>query len=111
MRVMRAEGCPSTQDCPEFHILKTCLSAEDMPYGTNIHTQEERKADSFDLVLEAWGIPDVDLKIFREIFGDTPFFSAGGWSDKNAWGIIEEGTYDALAIGRLFLSTPDMVER
>jgi len=54
---------------------------------------------------------DVNLKPFREIFGDTPFFSAGGWNDTNMWGVVEEGTYDALAIGRLFLSTPDIVER
>ena len=54
---------------------------------------------------------NVDLKVFREIFGDTPFFSAGGWNDKNAWGVLEDGSYDALAIGRLFLSTPDMIER
>jgi 2,4-dienoyl-CoA reductase-like NADH-dependent reductase (Old Yellow Enzyme family) len=53
----------------------------------------------------------VDLKVFREIFRDTPFFSAGGWNDKNAWGVLEDGSYDALAIGRLFLSTPDMIER
>jgi hypothetical protein len=63
------------------------------------------------IVLEAWGLHNVDLKIFRDIFGDTPFFSAGGWNDKNSWGILEEGTYDALAIGRLFLSTPDLIER
>lgn len=61
--------------------------------------------------LAEWGFKDVDLKVFREIFGDTPFISAGGWSDKNAWGVVEEGTYDALAMGRLFLSTPDMIER
>jgi hypothetical protein len=54
---------------------------------------------------------DIDLKKFREIFGDTPFFSAGGWNDTNAWGVLEDGTYDALVIGRLFLSTPDMIER
>ena len=54
---------------------------------------------------------NVDLKVFREIFGDTPFFSAGGWNDKNAWGVLEDGWYDALAIGRLFLSTPDMIKR
>jgi 2,4-dienoyl-CoA reductase-like NADH-dependent reductase (Old Yellow Enzyme family) len=54
---------------------------------------------------------DIDLKVFRDIFGDTPLISAGGWNDKNSWGILEEGTYDALAIGRLFLSTPDLIER
>lgn len=63
------------------------------------------------IVLESWGIPNVDLKLFREIFGDTPFFSAGGWNDTNCWGVLEDGNYDALAIGRLFLSTPDMIER
>jgi 2,4-dienoyl-CoA reductase-like NADH-dependent reductase (Old Yellow Enzyme family) len=54
---------------------------------------------------------DIDLKVFRKIFGDTPFFSAGGWNDTNSWGVLEDGSYDALAIGRLFLSTPDMIER
>ena len=54
---------------------------------------------------------DVDLRVFKNIFGDTPFISAGGWNDKNAWGVLEEGVYDALAIGRLFLSTPDMIDR
>lgn len=56
-------------------------------------------------------MPDVDLKLFKELFGDTPFFSAGGWNDTNVWGVLEEGLYDALAIGRLFLSTPDLIER
>jgi 2,4-dienoyl-CoA reductase-like NADH-dependent reductase (Old Yellow Enzyme family) len=61
--------------------------------------------------LESWGFKDVTLKTFRDIFGDTPFFSAGGWNDKNTWGVLEEKTYDAFAIGRLFLSTPDLVKR
>lgn len=54
---------------------------------------------------------DVNLKWAKEIFKDTPIFSAGGWNDKNCWGALEEGTYDALVIGRLFLSTPDMIMR
>ena len=63
------------------------------------------------LDLESWGFKDVTLKVFRDIFRDTPFFSAGGWNDKNSWGVLEEKTYDAFAIGRLFLSTPDLVKR
>ncbi|PSS10726.1 hypothetical protein M430DRAFT_108019 [Amorphotheca resinae ATCC 22711] len=61
--------------------------------------------------LQSWGMLDIDLKVFREIFGETPFFSAGGWNDKNCWGVVEEKTYDALAVGRLFLSNPDFVAR
>lgn len=53
----------------------------------------------------------MDLQVFREIFGDTPFFSAGGWNDTNSWGVLEDGTYDAHAFRRLFLSTPDIIER
>jgi 2,4-dienoyl-CoA reductase-like NADH-dependent reductase (Old Yellow Enzyme family) len=49
--------------------------------------------------------------MFREIFGETPFVSTGGFNDTNCWGVIEEGSYDALAIGRYFLTTPDLVER
>jgi len=61
--------------------------------------------------LASWGMLDISLAPFREIFGDTPFFSAGGWSDKNVWGVLEDGSYDAFAIGRLYLSTPDFVQR
>lgn len=76
------------------------------PRYEQVYSLEEKEK-----YLESWGFPDIDLKLFRDIFGDTPFISAGGWNDKNCWGVLEEGTYDALAIGRLFLSTPDMIER
>ncbi|EHL03549.1 putative 12-oxophytodienoate reductase 4 [Glarea lozoyensis 74030] len=81
-----------------------------------VHFVEPRYEQVFSLeeknkYLESWGFPDIDLKLFRDIFGSTPFVSAGGWNDKNCWGVLEEDTYDAFAIGRLFLSTPDMIER
>lgn len=61
--------------------------------------------------LDSWGLPNVDLSVFREIFGDTPFFSAGGFDDKNSWGVLESGKYDALIYGRYFISNPDLPER
>jgi len=61
--------------------------------------------------LDAWGLPDVDLSMFRKIFAGTPFFSAGGFDDVNSWGVIESGTYDALLYGRYFISNPDLVQR
>ncbi|KAL4977182.1 hypothetical protein BDW66DRAFT_159038 [Aspergillus desertorum] len=64
--------------------------------------------DSF---LSSWGLSNVDLTTFREIFGDTPFFSAGGWDQTNSWGVLESGRYDALLYGRYFTSNPDLVER
>ena len=54
---------------------------------------------------------DADLSSFRAIFGDTPFFSAGGWDAQNSWGVLESGRYDALIYGRYFISNPDLVER
>ena len=51
------------------------------------------------------------LDRFREIFGSTPFFSAGGWDDHNSWGVIESNKYDALLYGRYFISNPDLVDR
>jgi 2,4-dienoyl-CoA reductase-like NADH-dependent reductase (Old Yellow Enzyme family) len=53
----------------------------------------------------------VDLSHFRSIFGDTPFFSAGGWDEKNCFGVLESGQYDALLFGRWFTSNPDLVRR
>lgn len=54
---------------------------------------------------------DVTLDKFRQIFGSTPFFSAGGWDDKNSWGVVESGKYDGLLYGRYFISNPDLVDR
>jgi 2,4-dienoyl-CoA reductase-like NADH-dependent reductase (Old Yellow Enzyme family) len=64
-----------------------------------------------DKFLASWGLLDVTLDMFREIFGETPFFSAGGWDDTNCWGVIESGKYDALLYGRYFISNPDLVSR
>lgn len=61
--------------------------------------------------LKSWGLPHVDLSLFRKIWGDTPFFSAGGFDDTNSWGVVESGKYDALVYGRYFISNPDLVER
>ncbi|KAF5020605.1 hypothetical protein F66182_7354 [Fusarium sp. NRRL 66182] len=61
--------------------------------------------------LNSWGLPTVDLSLFRSIFGDTPFFSAGGFDHVNAWGALESGKYDGLLYGRYFISNPDLVER
>ncbi|KAF5608412.1 OYE2-NADPH dehydrogenase (old yellow enzyme) isoform 1 [Fusarium subglutinans] len=61
--------------------------------------------------LGSWGLPTADLSLFRSIFGDTPFFSAGGFNDVNSWGVVESGKYDGLLYGRYFISNPDLVER
>ncbi|EWG46890.1 hypothetical protein FVEG_07175 [Fusarium verticillioides 7600] len=61
--------------------------------------------------LGSWGLPTVDLSLFRSIFGNTPFFSAGGFNDVNSWGVVESGKYDGLLYGRYFISNPDLVER
>jgi 2,4-dienoyl-CoA reductase-like NADH-dependent reductase (Old Yellow Enzyme family) len=53
----------------------------------------------------------MDLSLVREIMGSTPFFSAGGWNDKNSWSVLELGSCDALLYGRYFLSSPDLVDR
>ncbi|KAK5994186.1 Flavin oxidoreductase hxnT [Cladobotryum mycophilum] len=76
------------------------------PRYEQIFTEGEKQT-----FLDSWGLPDVDLSLFRSIWGDTPFFSAGGFDDKNSWAIIESGKYDALVYGRYFVSNPDLVER
>ncbi|KAJ5962003.1 hypothetical protein N7501_006944 [Penicillium viridicatum] len=68
-------------------------------------------AEEKDKFLKSWGLLDVTLDRFRQIFGSTPFFSAGGWDDQNSWGVVESGKYDALLYGRYFTSNPDLVHR
>ena len=76
------------------------------PRYEQIFTEAEKQR-----FLDSWSLPEVDLSPFRTLFGDTPFFSAGGHNDTNAWGVLEKGTYDALLFGRYFISNPDLVER
>ncbi|KAK8113162.1 hypothetical protein PG984_013688 [Apiospora sp. TS-2023a] len=64
--------------------------------------------------LESWGMEKtVDLSMFRSIFGDTPFFAAGGFDDTNCWTATGDGghQYDGLLFGRYFISNPDLPER
>ncbi|EKJ69939.1 hypothetical protein FPSE_09889 [Fusarium pseudograminearum CS3096] len=61
--------------------------------------------------LGSWGLPTVDLSLFRNIFSGTPFFSAGGFNDVNSWGVVESGQCDGMLYGRYFISNPDLVER
>lgn len=76
------------------------------PRYEQIFTETEKQK-----FLDSWALADVDLSHFRTIFGDTPFLSAGGFNEKNSWGVIESGKYDALLYGRYFTSNPDLVER
>ncbi|KAA8652849.1 hypothetical protein EYZ11_003325 [Aspergillus tanneri] len=76
------------------------------PRYEQIFSYEEK-----DKFLSSWGLLNVDLTRFRQIFGSTPFFSAGGWNQSNSWGVLEEGRYDALLYGRFFTSNPDLVDR
>ncbi|KAI1103313.1 FMN-linked oxidoreductase [Jackrogersella minutella] len=76
------------------------------PRFEQIYTEAEKQK-----FLDSWGLADISLSPFRKIFGETPFFSGGGWNDKNSWGVLESGDYDALLYGRYFISNPDLVER
>lgn len=76
------------------------------PRFEQIYSEAEKQA-----FLAAWGLPDVDLSIFRAIWADTPFLSGGGFNDTNCWGVLESGACDALVLGRYFISNPDLVER
>ncbi|KAJ6029475.1 hypothetical protein N7499_000623 [Penicillium canescens] len=64
-----------------------------------------------DKFLESWGLADVTLDRFRQIFGSTPFFSGGGWNEENSWGVVESGKYDGMVYGRYYISNPDFVRR
>ncbi|KAH7135367.1 hypothetical protein B0J11DRAFT_158012 [Dendryphion nanum] len=78
------------------------------PRYEQIHSYNEK-----DDIIRSWGLDPstINLSFLRKIMGPTPFFSAGGWNDTNCWGTLESGDYDALVMGRYFLSTPDLVER
>ncbi|KAL2010601.1 hypothetical protein VTN00DRAFT_6408 [Thermoascus crustaceus] len=89
----------------EMHPRMSYVSFIEPRYEQIFSTEQK---DSF---LKSWGLSNVDLSMFRSIFGNTPFFSAGGWNDQNCWGVLESGAYDALLFGRYFISNPDLVRR
>lgn len=66
-------------------------------------------ADEKERFLDSWGLHAVDLSTFRSIFGATPFFTAGGFDDENAWDAAK--LYDGLLFGRYFISNPDLPRR
>jgi 2,4-dienoyl-CoA reductase-like NADH-dependent reductase (Old Yellow Enzyme family) len=43
--------------------------------------------------------------------GSTPLISAGGWNDTNIWHALDNAECDAIAMGRYFVSNPDLIER
>lgn len=53
------------------------------------------------------------LTLFRKLLqgGGVKFLAAGGFDRNTAAGKIEEGTADAIVMGRYFISNPDLVER
>ena len=60
----------------------------------------------------SWGKGrSIDMKWAREILGDTPVMSAGGWDGENIWGVVESGRVDMCAFGRWFIANPDMPDR
>jgi len=81
-------------------------NANEVQRYEQIHSETEKQR-----FLDSWGLSSIDLAPFRDIFGDTPFFSAGGFDDTNSWGVLESGKYDALLYGRYFISNPDLPKR
>ena len=76
------------------------------PRWEQLHSLEEKSR-----FLDSAGLGQVTLAPFREIMGDTPLVSAGGWKPDNCWNVVDSGELDTLAFGRLFLANPDFVER
>lgn len=98
-----------THLCQELKRLHPRLSYVSFiePRYEQIFSPEEKQS-----VLDSWNMAEANLSSFRDIFGsDIPFLSAGGFDDKNSWGLVESGKYDALVFGRWFISNPDLVER
>jgi N-ethylmaleimide reductase len=96
--------------------------ASDMPHYSEIDATYEYLATELSNIGIAYvhvvdhsalGAPAVPLAIketIRKAFKNT-FIHAGGYIQKTAEADIESGLYDLVAIGRPFISNPDLVER
>ena len=96
--------------------------ASDMPHYSEIDATYEYLATELNKIgiayvhvvdHSAMGAPAVPLAIketIRKVFKNT-FIHAGGYIQKTAEADIESGLYDLVAIGRPFISNPDLVER
>lgn len=61
---------------------------------------------------KSWSLSDVSNEPFRAILTESgiPCLSCGGWDDTNLAKAVDAG-WDAVAIGRWFVSNPDLPER
>lgn len=96
--------------------------ASDMPHYSEIDATYEYLATELSNIGIAYvhvvdhsalGAPAVPISIkqtIRSAFKNT-FIHAGGYIQKTAEADIESGLYDLVAIGRPFISNPDLVER
>lgn len=107
-------------DSPSSFLRQLYRAGTLSPAQTNPNTHTDRDKQRYeqifsteekDTFLASWGLTNVNLDGFRQIFGSTPFFTAGGYNDQNAWGVLESGRYDAILFGRPFTSNPDLVNR
>ncbi|KAI7835539.1 hypothetical protein COHA_010567 [Chlorella ohadii] len=100
-------------------------AAEDShPYALNVYLAEElnkfglaylhliEPRQVIDPVTKEYSVADTPLTLrpFREVFNGA-VISAGGFTTETAAAAVGSGACDAVAFGRSFISTPDLVQR
>jgi N-ethylmaleimide reductase len=80
---------------------------------SDLLTSEEEKMKKLEGVVKANGKANtvLSLRPFRDMASSTPFITCGSFDDTNAAEPVENGDADAVAIGRYFISNPDLPER
>jgi N-ethylmaleimide reductase len=80
---------------------------------SDLFTSDEVKMNKLADVVKAHGKADtvLSLRPFRDMATSTPLITCGSYDDTNASEPVESGDADAVAIGRWFISNPDLPER
>ncbi|MBO9638394.1 MAG: alkene reductase [Siphonobacter aquaeclarae] len=88
---------------PEFDSIYAYLAEKLGDYVTYVHLVDHS-------ALGAPAVPDSIKQLFRETYTGTLILS-GGYTKETAEADLESGKADLIAIGRPFISNPDLVER
>lgn len=101
------------QDCkdskPLEHFAYFCeqLEKRNIAY---VHSVEERSDANGGRENDSSASTKVTVSALKKYLPTTPLISAGGWNDKNL-STFDDFELDAIAIGRFYISNPDLIKR
>lgn len=93
--------------------LASYTSNSKLSYVHFIEPSLDRVEATGDLFHNNWSLPTISNNTFRDIVqaAGIPCFTCGGWDADTASSVVDSKDLDGVAIGKWFVSNPDLPER